>query len=136
MTVSPEYVRQIFTNLEGGNDQAFLKHVSDDAHWIVVGTHPLAGHYHAKGDLVTGTCAKLAKVLQEDAQLNVEHLFVRDEQAVVILRLLATAKNGMRFDHRCCWILTFRNKVITKVKAYLDSAMVTQLFRENLCAPS
>jgi ketosteroid isomerase-like protein len=131
MTVSPEYVRQIFRGLEGGNDEAFLNHVSDDVDWIVVGTHPLAGHYHAKGELVTGTCAKLAKVLQEDAQLNVEHLFVRDDQAVVILRLLATAKNGMRFDHRCCWILTFRNKVITRVRAYLDSAMVTQLFREN-----
>jgi uncharacterized protein len=96
-----------------------------------LGIHPLAGHYHAKGELVTGTWAKLAKVLQEGAQLNVEHLFVRGDQAVVVLRLLATAKNGMRIDHRCCWILTFRNKVITKVKAYLDSAMITQLFREN-----
>jgi ketosteroid isomerase-like protein len=131
MTVSPEYVRQIFRGLEGGNDEAFLNHVSDDVDWIVMGTHPLAGHYHAKGELVTGTLAKLAKVLQEDAQLNVEHLFVRDDQAVVILRLLATAKNGMRFDHRYCWIMTFSNKVITEVRAYLDSAMVTQLFREN-----
>ena len=51
---------------------------------------------------------------------------------MVILRLLATAKGGMRFDHRCCWILTSRNKIITRVRAYLDSAMVTQLFRENL----
>jgi ketosteroid isomerase-like protein len=131
MTVSLEYVRQIFRGLEGGNDEAFLNHVSDDVDWIVVGTHPLAGHYHAKGELVTGTCAKLAKVLQEDAQLYVEHLFVRDDQAVVILRLLATAKNGMRFDHRYCWIMTFSNKVISKVRSYLDSNMVTQLFREN-----
>ena len=27
--------------------------------------------------------------------------------------------------------MTFSNKVIAKVRAYLDSAMVTQLFREN-----
>jgi len=27
--------------------------------------------------------------------------------------------------------MTFSNKVITKVRAYLDSAVVTQLFREN-----
>ena len=91
-----------------------------------MGTHPLAGHCHAKGALVIGTCAKLAKVLQEDAQLYLEHLFVRDDQAVVILRLQATAKNGMRFDHRYCWIMTFSNKVITKVRAYFDCDMVTQ----------
>ena len=94
------------------------------SHWIVVGTHPLAWPLFMKGELVTGTCAKLAKVLQEDAQLNVEHLVIRDDQAVVILRLLATAKNGMRFDHRYCWIMTFSNKVISKVRSYLDSNMV------------
>lgn len=131
VTVSREYIRQIFRGLEGGNDEAFLNHVSDDVDWIVVGTHPLAGHYHSKGEFVTGTCAKLEKVLQEDAQLYVDHLVIRDDHAVVILRLLATAKNGMRFDHRYCWIMTFSNKVITKVRAYLDSAMVTKLFREN-----
>ena len=37
----------------------------------------------------------------------------------------------MPFDHRYCWILTFSNEVVTKVRAYLNSAIVTQLFREN-----
>jgi uncharacterized protein len=131
MTVSPEDVRQIFRGLEVGNGEAFFNHVSDAVDWIVMGTHPLAGHYHSKGDFVTGTCAKLEKVLQGGAQLYVEHLVVKDDQAVVVLRSLATAKNGMRFDNRYCWIITFSNKVITKVRAYLDSAMVAQLFREN-----
>ena len=56
---------------------------------------------------------------------------VKDNQAVVELHSLATAKNGMRFDNRYCWVVIFTNNVITKVRAYLDSAMVEQLFREN-----
>jgi hypothetical protein len=96
-----------------------------------MGTHPLAGHYHSKADFVAGTFAKLAKVLPEGTRLHLEYLVVKDGQAVVELHSLATAKNGMRFDNRYCWVVMFTNNVITKVRAYLDSAMVAQLFREN-----
>ncbi len=75
--------------------------------------------------------AKLAQVLPRGAQLQVEHLLVKDDQAVVELRSLATAKNGMRFDNRYCWVVHFRDGLTVRVRAYLDSAMVTQLFEEN-----
>lgn len=42
-----------------------------------------------------------------------------------------TAKNGMRFDNYYCWVVYFREGVIVKVRAYLDSAMVARLFEEN-----
>jgi hypothetical protein len=41
--------------------------------------------------------------------LHVEHLLVKDDQAVVELHSLATAKNGMRFDNRYCWVCTFES---------------------------
>ncbi len=50
---------------------------------------------------------------------------------MVELHSLATAKNGMRFDNRYCRVCTFESNVITRVRAYLDSAMVAQLFEEN-----
>jgi uncharacterized protein len=70
-------------------------------------------------------------VLPKGAQLHVEHLLVKDDQAVVELHSLATAKNGMRFDNRYCRVCTFESNVITRVRAYLDSAMVAQLFEKN-----
>ena len=96
-----------------------------------MGTHPLAGHYRSKKDFIAGTFAKLGQVLPQAAQLQVEHLLVKDDQAVVELHSLATAKNGMRFDNRYCWIVYFQNALIVRVRAYLDSAMVARLFDEN-----
>jgi hypothetical protein len=61
----------------------------------------------------------------------VEHLLVKSDQAVLELRSLATAKNGMRFDNRYCWVVYFREGLIVRVRAYLDSAMVARLFEEN-----
>jgi hypothetical protein len=131
MAVTAGYVRQVFKGLESGDGEEFFAHVADDVDWIVEGTHPLAGHYHSKADFIADTFAKLDKVLPKGAELHVEHLVVEDDQAVVELHSLATAKNGMRFDNRYCWVCTFENNVITRVRAYLDSAMVAQLFEEN-----
>jgi ketosteroid isomerase-like protein len=61
----------------------------------------------------------------------VEDLLVKDNEAVVELHSLATAKNGLRFDNRYCWVVYFRDGVIARVRAYLDSAMVARLFEEN-----
>src|SRR3984957_2230859 len=132
--ISAERVRSLFEGLERGDGAAFFQHVADDVDWTVMGTHPLAGHYSSKKAFIEGTFAKLGRVLPQGAQLHVEHLLVKDNQAVVELRSLATAKNGMRFDNRYCWVCTFENNIITRVRAYLDSAMVAQLFEGNPAA--
>jgi uncharacterized protein len=105
--------------------------VAEDVDWTVMGTHPLAGRYLSKKAFVEGTFAKLGRVLPQGAQLHVETLIVKDDQAVVELRSLATARNGMRFDNRYCWIVFFQGASIIRVRAYLDSAMVARLFEEN-----
>jgi ketosteroid isomerase-like protein len=131
MAITPDRVRNIFKGLENGDGAAFFEHVADNVDWIVEGTHPLAGHYLSKKAFIAGTFAKLGRVLPQGAQLHVEHMIVNDDEAAVELHSLATAKNGMRFDNRYCWVVYFRDGVIVRVRAYLDSAMVARLFEEN-----
>ena len=131
MPITSERVREIFKGLENGDGAAFFEHVSDNVDWIVEGTHPLAAHYLSKRAFIEGTFAKLAQVLPQGAQLHVENLIVKDNEAVVELHSLATARNGMRFDNRYCWVVYFQDGLIVRVRAYLDSAMVARLFEEN-----
>jgi len=136
MAITPDRVRNIFKGLENGDGAAFFEHVADNVDWIVEGTHPLAGHYLSKKAFIAGTFAKLGQVLPQGAELHVENLIVNDDEAAVELHSLATAKNGMRFDNRYCWVVYFRDGVIVRVRAYLDSAMVARLFEENPIAGS
>ncbi|THD66128.1 nuclear transport factor 2 family protein [Phenylobacterium sp.] len=129
--ITADRVRDIFKGLENGDGAAFFTNVADNVDWTVMGAHPLAGHYPSKAAFIEGTFSKLAKVLPQGAQLHVEHLIVQDDEAVVELHSLATAKNGMRFDNRYCWVVDFKDGVIVRVRAYLDSAMVARLFEEN-----
>src|ERR1700678_1620528 len=131
MGVLSKQVSEIFRGLENGDGAAFFEHVADDVDWTVMGTHPLAGHYAGKQAFIAGTFAKLGRVLPQGARLHVENMIVQDDQAVVELHSLATAKNGMRFDNRYCWVVYFQDAVIIRVRAYLDSAMVARLFQEN-----
>ena len=131
LPLSEAYVRGIFQNLESGDGKGFFDHVLDDVDWIVEGTHPLAGHYHSKADFLAHTFEKLAKVLPKGAELHTEHVLVSGDWAVVELHSLATAKNGLRFDNRYCWVCRFVNDMIVEVRAYLDSVMVARLFEEN-----
>ena len=131
MGITSDGVREIFKGLENGDGAAFFEHVADNVDWIVEGTHPLADHYRSKKAFREGTFAKLSQVLPNGAQLHVEDLLVKDDEAVVELHSLATAKNGFRFDNRYCWVVYFRDGVIVRVRAYLDSAMVARLFEEN-----
>lgn len=131
MPLTDERVLEIFKGLEKGDGADFFENVSDDVDWRVMGTHPLAGHYLCKKAFRAGTFAKLGQVLTEGAQLHVEHLIVKGNQATVELHSLATAKNGLRFDNYYCWVVCFLGETIVRVRAYLDSAMVAKLFEEN-----
>ena len=131
MAITHERVSEIFEGLERGDGSAFFQHVAENVDWTVMGTHPLAGHYLSKEAFIAGTFAKLAKVLPDGAELHTENVIVEGDQAVVELHSLATAKNGMRFDNRYCWVVYFQEGLIVRVRAYLDSTMVARLFEEN-----
>jgi uncharacterized protein len=131
MAIPHERVREIFKGLENGQGSAFFQHVADNVDWTVMGTHPLAGHYLSKKAFIEGTFAKLGQVLPNGAQLHTENVIVEGYQAVVELHSLATARNGMRFDNRYCWVVYFQDGLIVRVRAYLDSTMVARLFEEN-----
>ena len=128
---TPDQIRAIFRSLEEGDGAEFFTHVDDKVDWTVEGHHPLAGHYRSKADFLAGTFDKLGKVLPHGTQLYVAHAMVCEDWAIVELASLATAKNGLRFDNKYCWLCKFEKRLIVVVRAYLDSAMVQRLFDEN-----
>jgi ketosteroid isomerase-like protein len=131
MAITNEAVRRIFAHLESGAGEQFFQHVADDVDWTVEGTHPLAGRYRSKQDFVAHTFARLNRILPGGTQLHVQNILTEGDWAVVELRSHATARNGMRFDNRYCWVVRFDGETIVEVRAYLDSALVQKLIDEN-----
>ena len=59
-----------------------------------------------------------------------EDLIVQDDRAGRA-SFVGDGQERQRFDNRYCWIVYFRDAMIVRVRAYLDSAMVARLFEEN-----
>lgn len=130
--LSKEKITALFHNLETNHADAFFARVNDNVDWTVMGTHPLAGEYKSKSAFFEATFARLNTVLQDGVILKVVDIHVDGNVAIVELRALSTANNGKPFDNTYCWICTFEDDgKISKVRAYLDSAVVAQLFDEN-----
>jgi ketosteroid isomerase-like protein len=131
MSIEEKTVRAIFGGLERGDGEPFFEHVANHVDWTVMGTHPLAGHYCSKVAFLAGTFDKLAKVLAGSTQPHVTNVVIAGDVAVVELVSHATARNGMRFDNHYCWVTRWDGQTIVEVRAYLDSALVAELFRQN-----
>ena len=133
MVITSDEVREIFKSLKNGNGDAFFAHVADDVDWTVTGAQPLAGHYRSKAGFIDGPFAKLSRSLPRSAQLQVEHLVVKDDLAVAVVEFHSPAKanNGIRFDDRYFWIVYFEDHVIVRVRTYLDWAVVAGFSESN-----
>jgi ketosteroid isomerase-like protein len=131
MALTVEHVRSVFDGLQTAGGAPFFAHVADDVDWTVQGTHPLAGRYRSKAAFVAGTFAKLGPQLRGGVKLMIVNIMVSGDWAIVELRADAIAKNGLHFDNRYCWLTRFHNDKIVEVRAYLDSALVAQVFAEN-----
>lgn len=94
----------LFAPLAQGDGAKFFEHVADDVDWTVMGTHPLAGRYRSKADFLAGTFNKLALVLTQGTEPGVDHY---------------------------CLLCRFAGSTIVEVRAYLDSWMVAEVFKEN-----
>jgi ketosteroid isomerase-like protein len=131
MPLTTEHVRNVFAGLQSAGGAPFFAHVADDVHWTVLGTHPLAGRYQSKAAFVSSTFAKVGQRLRGGVALAVVNIMVSGDWAIVELRADAVANSGMRFDNRYCWLTRFADGKIVEVRAYLDSALLVQLFKEN-----
>ncbi len=129
--ISPYEVSALFENLQTNNQDTFFNQVSENVRWTVMGTHPLAGEYRSKQE-IQGIFKRLNKILKEGVVLQVKHVYLDGGTAIVEMKCLSTALNGEPFNNTYCWIVEFdENKVIIRVRAYLDSALVQKLIDEN-----
>lgn len=131
MSLKLEYVQKLFNKLQNGKSNEFFKYVAPDVDWTIMGTHPLSGTYKSREDFIEKTFARLNKILNEGVVLKVNNILISKNTAVVEMESLSTAKNGMVFSNTYCWIVEFKEKIIIRVRAYVDSTLVQRLIDEN-----
>ncbi|WP_444887098.1 nuclear transport factor 2 family protein [Microbulbifer sp. JMSA008] len=124
-------VEEVFNALRT-DPQPFLERVANNVHWVVKGTHAMAGEYSSKKELVERAFHGIGKVLQGGkVMMEVKRILIDGDYAVVEMESTCIALNGRRYNNTYCWIVKFENGLITEGTAYVDSALVQQVLDEN-----
>jgi len=124
--------RALFAKLADPQSQPeFWAHVAEDVDWTVEGTHPLAGRYNDKARFIESTFNRLAGVLPAGVRLEVRHLYLDGDTAIVELHATSTTNEGAAFANNYCWVCRFKEDTIVEVRAYLDSMMVAYTILRN-----
>jgi ketosteroid isomerase-like protein len=79
--ITSDRVRKVFKGLESGDGAAFFEHVADDVDWIVMGTHPLAGHSLSDKAFIDNMFFRLSPMLPQGAQLHNESITTGKEKS-------------------------------------------------------
>jgi ketosteroid isomerase-like protein len=121
-------VTELFAAYERGDSEPLFERVADDVRWTVMGTHPLAGEYRSKAEFRAATYGRLHHVLDGPITCTVTRILADGEMAVVEWRGRATSVDGRPFNNVYCWVLRVVEGRIIEVTAYVDSALVADLF--------
>ena len=122
-------VERLFAAYERGDSQQLFDHVAEDVHWTITGNNPLSGEYRNKSEFIEATYERLATVLKEPVRPHVRRIIAEGDLAVVEWHGHAISIIDRPYDNDYCWVIRVAGNRIVEVTAYLDGALVEELFR-------
>jgi uncharacterized protein len=122
-------VERLFAAYERGDSQQLFDHVAGDVHWTITGNNPLSGEYRSKREFLDATYERLAAILKEPVRPRVRRIIAEGHLVVVEWHGHATSIVDKPYDNDYCWVIRVAGDRIVEVTAYLDGALVEELFR-------
>lgn len=122
-------VRTAFASWEKGDSRPFFKLVADDVTWRVIGTTPVSGTYHSKPEFLSATAGLFDRFAEPlVAQVKAVH----EAGDTVFLQWEGTSQgvNGRPYHQTYCWVIRMADGRAVDVTAYLDTALVDDMFAD------
>ena len=125
MTLTHDYVQQVFALLEQGQiDRYLAEYVAEDVQWTITGSNVLADTYTSRDDFVNRAIARLKASLAGSIRWEVHHVYVDGDTAIVEMTSIATAKKGHPYRNEYVWIQRFEAGKIVEARVYYDDVLV------------
>ena len=128
-TGNGETVRTAFAAWERGDSRPFFQIVADDVTWRVIGTTAVSGTYHSKTEFLSragGLFDRFAEPLVAEVKA------VHEAGDTVFLQWEGTSRgvNGRPYHQTYCWVIRMAGGQAVDVTAYLDTALVDDMFAD------
>jgi uncharacterized protein len=122
-------VEDAFMKWSRGDGAAFFALLADDVRWTVIGSTPVSRTYTSKQAFLEGAVQPLGTKLAGTIQPTVRDILADGEKVALQWEGQATAKNGTIYHQTYCWVMRFENGKVREGTAYLDTELITQIWK-------
>ena len=114
-----------------GDDSAFWRLLAEDVRYSVIGTTRVSGSYDGRRAFFEGALRPMGALLAVGARPT-EYEIISDGLRVVLMWSgEGVMLNGAPYNNSYCWVLDVRDGRVQRIKAYLDTALVEAVFRQE-----
>ena len=122
-------VEDAFAKWSRGDGTAFFALLADDVHWTVIGSTPVSRTYMSKREFQEGAVQPLTAKLAGAIMPTVRDILADGEKIALQWEGRSTAKNGTIYHQTYCWVMRFENGKVCEGTAYLDTELITQIWK-------
>lgn len=118
-----------FAKWARGDGGAFFALLADDVRWTVIGSTPVSRTYMSKREFQEGAVQPLGTKLAGGIQPKVRDIIAEGDRVALQWDGRGTAKNGTIYNQTYCWVMRFENGTVREGTAYLDTELITQIWK-------
>ncbi len=122
-------VQDAFAAWEGGDGTAFFRILADEVRWTVSGSSPVSATYTSKQEFLEKAVRPLSERLAGNIKPTLRNIIAEGDWVVVQWEGEATSKSGRPYNNSYCWVMRVRDGKVQEGTAYIDTALVAELFR-------
>ena len=115
----------------GGDDGAFWRLLADDVQYSVIGATPVSGNYDGRRAFFDGALRPMGSLLAVGSRPLEYDIVAEGSRVVLMWRGEGVMNNGDPYHQSYCWVLDVRDGLVRRIKAYLDTELVTALFNQT-----
>ena len=114
-----------------GNEKAFWLLLAEDVEYSVIGSTQVSGTYQGRQAFFEGALFPMSALMAQSPRPTEIDIIAEGERVVLIWTGEGgVMKDGAPYNNSYCWVLDIRGGRIQRVKAYLDTELVTALFNQ------
>jgi len=107
----------------------FLDLLADDVHWTVIGSTAVSRTYTSKNAFIEGAVKPLGEKISGAIQPTLRDVIAEGDNVVLQWDGHAVGKNGTLYNQTYCWVMRLENGKVREGTAYLDTEIITQLWK-------
>ena len=122
-------IQDVFAAWAGGDDGAFFDVLADDVQWTVIGTGPVSRTYTSRQAFLDGAAKPLSAKLAGPIVPTVVNVIAEGDTVVLQWEGKAKAKTGEPYNNSYCWVMRVADGKVREGTAYIDTALVADLWK-------